>query len=162
MLAVLGGPNFPAVGDLGIIQILSDLGTNLSGIAVDGLLAEHQHIELDAFHLLDLLDALGEDVTGSQGVGAAAGAVGDQESLVAAHGQALAQSLDGLSRTHGQDIDLGVLVLILDAGSGFQCVSIERADDGGNTFTHQGVGHGIDFDDGRVRHLFNANKYVHF
>ena len=162
MLAILGGPNFPSIGNLGNVQILGNLRTNLSGIAVDGLLAEHQHVELDAFQLLDLLLSLGEDVAGGQSVGTTASAVGDQVSLVAADRQALLQSGQSLLGAHGQDDNLGVLVLVLDAGSSFECISIEGADDGGNALTHQGVGLGINFDNGRVRHLFNANKYVHF
>ena len=69
MLAVLGGPDFPSVSNLGNVQILGNLRTNLGGVAVDGLLAEHDHVELDAFQLLDLLLSLGEDVAGGQGVG---------------------------------------------------------------------------------------------
>ena len=109
-------------------------------------LAEHQHVELDAFQLLDLLLSLGEDVAGGQSVGTTASAVGDQVSLVAADRQALLQSGQSLLGAHGQDDNLGVLVLVLDAGSSFECISIEGADDGGNALTHQGVGLGINFD----------------
>ena len=37
-----------------------------------------------------------------------------------------------------KDDNLGVLVLVLDAGSSFECISIEGADDGGIALTHQG------------------------
>ena len=137
-------------------------GRNLRGIAVDSLLTEHEHIELDAFQLLNLLLSLGQNVTSGQGIGTAASTVRDQISLVAADRQALLQSGQSLLGTHGQDDDLGILILVLNTGSSFECISIEGADNGGNAFTHQGVGLGINFDNGRVRHLFNANKYVHF
>ena len=53
-------------------QMFRNQRADLSGIAVDGLLTEHEHVELDALQLLDLLLGLGQDVAGGQGVGAAA------------------------------------------------------------------------------------------
>ena len=62
------------VGDLGQMQLLSDLGAHLSGIAVDGLTASQNDIvSLDTVGV----DGGGDDLGGSVGVGAAELAGGD-------------------------------------------------------------------------------------
>jgi len=40
-------------------------------------------------------------------------------------------------------------------------IHIERVDDRGDAFPHQGVGCRIDFDVGRLRNLFDANYIAH-
>ena len=57
-------------------QMFRNQRADLRGIAVDSLLTEHEHIELDAFQLLNLLLSLGQNVTSGQGIGTGKSTVG--------------------------------------------------------------------------------------
>ena len=82
VVAVLG--DVGGVSDLGQVQLLSDLGTHLGGIAVDSLTAaQHDVVLLHA----DLVDGSGQDLGSSVGIGTAELTGGNQIGLISAHGQ---------------------------------------------------------------------------
>ncbi len=56
---------FQSVGDLGDAEVFRDLGTDLSGVAVDGLLSAEDRVE-GSFLFGDQLDRLRQDVTGCE------------------------------------------------------------------------------------------------
>ena len=77
--------NVGDIGDLGQMQLLGDLGADLSGITVDGLTAaENDVLGADA----DLVDGSGQDLGGSEGIGTAELTAGDQHAAVSAAGHA--------------------------------------------------------------------------
>ena len=92
-----------SVGDLRQVQLLSDLGTDLSGIAVDGLTAAHHDIVL-----LNTQGAQsgGQNLGGSVGIGTAELTGGNQHALVSAHGHQLTQHTGSGRGAHGDNGDL--------------------------------------------------------
>ena len=140
--------------------MLGQLGTHLGGVAVDGLLAAENGVEL-ALQLLHLLHGVVQNVAGGQGVGAAEGPAGHQVRLVGGNGQALLQSGGGLRGSHGQHHDLGVGVLVLDPGGSLQGIAVEGVDNAGNAVTDEGVLHRVDLDLCGVRHLLDTDENVH-
>ena len=141
--------------------MLRDLGADLGGVAVDGLLAAEDDVKL-AFQLLHLLDGLADDVAGGQGVGTTKGPVADQIRLVGRDSQGLLQHGLRLLGTHGEHHDLGGGVGILDPGRGFQGIAVKRIQDGGDACADQGIGDRVDLDFRRIRHLLDAYKHVHW
>ena len=108
------------------MQFLSDLGTHLSGIAVDGLTASQDDIVL--LNAVGI-DGGGNDLGGSVGVGAAELTGGDQNAFVHAHGHQLTQHALGGRRTHGERHDLAAQ-LVLQSQSGLDSVQVIGVDDG--------------------------------
>ena len=97
------------------MQLLGDLGADLSGITVDGLTAtENDVLGADA----DLVDGSSQDLGGSEGIGAAELAAGNQHAAVSAAGHQLTQHTLCRRRAHGDDDDLAAgLVLQLQGAS---------------------------------------------
>jgi len=85
-------------GDLRHAQLLGRLRPDLGGVAVDRLAAAEHEVEG-----ADLLDRLRQGVAGGQRVGAGEGLVGQQDHLVGAAVQRLAQHGDGGRRAHRDD-----------------------------------------------------------
>ena len=145
--------------------MLGDLGAHLGGVAVDGLLAAEDHVEF-ALGVLHLPDGLGEDVAGGQGVRPAEGPVGEEIGLVRGDGQAFPQGGLRLGGSHAQHHDLGVGVVVLDAGGRLQGVAVKGVDDAGHAVPDQSVGLRIDLDLVGVRDLLytyqNVHKYLLF
>ena len=149
-----------AIGDLGIIQMLSNLGADLGGITVDGLLSTEDGIEL-AFYLFHLPNRAGKDIAGGQRIRAAECTVGNEISLVGRDGQALLQRVLGLLGAHGHDHDLGVRTLVLDAGGSFEGIAVKGVDDAGDAVPNQGVLYGVDFNNRSIRNLLDTYKNIH-
>ena len=108
------------------MQLLSDLGADLSGIAVDGLTAGQNDVVL--LHAVGV-DGGGDDLGGGVGIGAAELAGGDQDALVHAHGHQLTQHALGGRGTHGERHDLAAQ-LVLQSQSGLDGVQVIGVDDG--------------------------------
>ena len=139
------------------MQLLSDLGTHLSGITVDGLTASQDDIVLlDAVGI----DSGGNDLGGSVGVGTAELTGGDQNAFVHAHGHQLTQHALGGRRTHGERHDLAAQ-LILQSQSGLDSVQVIGVDDGlhGRTIQRT-IGIDSDFAAG-VGNLLYGNQNLH-
>ena len=146
------------IGDLGDAQLLGDLGTDLSGIAVDGLTAAEDDV---AFAETVGLDAGGDDLAGGEGIGTAELTAGDQDGLVGAHGQQLMDHGGGSRRTHDDDDDLGIRNLIAEGQSSLDGVQVVGVGDGG----HGGTVQSAVFLDGHlaggVGNLLDANENIH-
>ena len=116
-LAVLDLEHFLGVGHLVEAELLSDLRTHLGRISVDGLATAKHDVDVADF-LVDLLNGLGQEIRGGEGVSARTLAVGEQPAAVGATVESLADDLSGTWRTHSDDAHLDVLrVKILDAES---------------------------------------------
>ena len=93
------------------MQLFSDLGADLCGIAIDCLTAaEDDILRANA----DLVDSCSKDLAGCEGIGTAELTAGDQNSLVRTAGQQLTQHAFGRRRAHGNNNDFaagGVLEL---------------------------------------------------
>ena len=118
------------------MQLLSDLRADLGGVAVNGLTAAEDHVVLLN---ADVVDAGGDDLGGGEGVGAAELTAGDEDSLIAAHGQALMQHAGCGEGAHRNDDDLAVRVLVLDGKGGLNGVHIVGVGDGGHGGAVQGT-----------------------
>ena len=100
---------------MGKAQDLSHLRSDLSGITVDGLTATGKRCPLGPTPIL--LTAAGQDLGGSEGIGTAELAAGDQHAAVSAAGHQLTQHTLCRRRAHGDDDDLAAgLVLQLQGG----------------------------------------------
>ena len=88
------------VGDLRDAELLGRLRPDLGGVAVDGLPAAQDEVDL-----AELLDGALQGVRGGQGIRAGELAVGQQDHLVGAAEERLAQDVGGLGRAHGDDGD---------------------------------------------------------
>ena len=140
------------------MQLLSDLGTHLCGITVDGLTASQDDVVL--------LDAVGidsgsDDLGGSVGIGTAELTGGDQNTLVHAHGHQLTQHTLCGRRTHGERHDLAAQ-LVLQGQGGLDGVQIVGVDDGLHGRTVQSA-IGIDGHlTGGIGDLLNSYENFHF
>src|SRR5699024_4813929 len=141
----------------GHTQLLSDLGTDLGGIAVDGLTAaEHDVVVVHA----DLLDGSSQDLRSGVSIGTAELTGGDQNGLVAAHGQQLAEHTLGGRGAHGDHHDLAAGG-VLDPQSGLDSSQVVVVGDG----SHGGTVHGAVFlhrhHTGGIRDLLDTNDCFH-
>ena len=145
------------IGHLGDLQLLSDLGAHLGGVAVDGLTAAEDDVIL--VHT-QVLDGGSQDLGGGEGIGAAELAGGHQHGLVHAHGLQLQQHAGGGRGPHGHGDD-GAAQLILQGQGGFDGVHIIGVDDG----LHGGAVEGAIGVDGHlaggIRHLLDTYDKLH-
>ena len=139
------------------MQLLSDLGTNLSGITIDCLTAaEDDVLGTDA----NLVDGSSQNLAGSEGIGTAKFTARNQDSAVSAAGQQLTQHAFGRRGTHGDDHNLaagGVLQL----EGGLQGVQVIRVGDGCHRSTVEGP---VRLDSnlaGGIRNLLDTNNRFH-
>ncbi len=98
----------------------------------------------------------GQRVACGPRVAAGEGAVGDEDALVGAHADRLAQDGLGLGRAHGDGRDLPAK-LRFQAERFLDRVLIEGIDDGGHALPDERVGPGIDLDLGRIRNLLDTH-----
>ena len=140
------------------MQLLSHLGAHLGGVTVDGLAAAHDNVvRLHA----DTVHRGGQDLGGGVGVGPAELPGGDQNSLVSAHGQSLAEHPGGGGRTHGDHNDLATGGVLHFQG-GLQGVHVVGIGDGLHGSAVQGTV-GIHSDlAGGIGNLLNRNNDLHF
>ena len=155
-VAVLG--DLTGIGHLGQMQLLGDLGTHLSGIAVDGLTAgQNDVVILNAVSINSSSNDLGSGIS----VGAAELAGGNQNALVNAHSHQLTQHTFCGRRTHGESHDLAAQ-LILHGQSGLYGVHIIGVDNGLHGSAVQGTigihGHLT----GGIGDLLDCDKNLHF
>ena len=155
-VAVLG--DLTGIGDLGQMQLLSDLGAHLCGIAVDGLTASQDDVILvDAVGV----DGSGDDLGSSVGIGTAELTSGHQNALVHAHGHQLTQHALGGRGTHGERHHLAAQ-LVLQSQSGLNGVHVIGVDDGLHGRTVQGAigvhGHLT----GGIGNLLHSDDDFHF
>ena len=130
--------------------MFGNLRTHLCGITVDGLTAGDDQIPFQlAGHRSDL-------TRGSQGIGTAEFAVGQQDGFVGAHGEGLAQDDLGSRDTHRDDGHFRA-ELVLELQGEFETAFVVRIHDGGNAFTDQGLGYRIDLDLGRIGDLLDTD-----
>ena len=155
-IAVLG--DLASVGHLGQVQLLGDLGANLSGIAVDGLTAGQDDVVL--LHAVGV-DTGGDDLGGGVGVGAAELTGGDQDALVHAHGHQLTQHAFCGRGAHGERDDLAAQ-LVLQGQGGFHGVQVVGVDDGLHGGTIQGAVGVHCHLTGGIGNLLHSNKNFHF
>ena len=145
------------IGDLGQMQLFSDLGTNLSGIAVDGLTASQDDIvSLDTVGV----DGGGDDLGGGVGVGTAELAGGHQYAFVHAHGHQLTQHAFCGRRAHGESDDLAAQLVLQGQGSldGVQVVGVDDGLHGSTIQRTIGIhGHLT----GGIGDLLNSDKNLH-
>ena len=118
--------DFAGIGHLRQVQLLGDLGANLSGITIDGLTAGQNDVV--CIHPVGV-DRGGDDLGGGVGIGAAELTGGDQHTLVHAHSHQLTQHTLGRRGAHGEGDDLAAQ-LVLQSQSGLHGVHIIRVDDG--------------------------------
>ena len=140
------------------MQLLGDLGADLCGITVDGLTAtENNVLGADA----DLVDGSGQDLGGSEGIGTAELAAGDQHAAVSAAGHQLTQHTLCRRRAHGDDDDLAA-GLVLQLQGGLDGVQVVGVGDG----SHGRAIHGavsLDSDLAlRIGNLFDTNDCFHY
>ena len=135
-------------------KALCQLGCHLSGGPVLGLLAAEDQVE-PSFHI----GRFDDGVAGGEGIRAAEGTPGDQNRLIAAHGQALPQGALGHWRPHGDERDLSA-VFFLDLNSRLQGVEIQGVGQRGHTGADQISGFRIHPDQVNIRNLLDADKYI--
>ena len=141
------------IADVRDIQVLGNLRTDLSRVAVDGLTARDDQI------IGQLLDAGSNRGGSGQRIGTAERSVGDQNGFIGTHSKRLAQRRVGLRRTHGNDRDMSAK-LILQAKSSLKASLIVGVNDAGNTVTNQGAGYRIQLNLVCIRNLLNANYNI--
>ena len=132
-IAVLG--DLAGIGDLGQMQLLSDLGAHLGGITVDGLTAGQDDVIL--VHAVGV-DAGGDDLGGSVSIGAAELTGGDEDALVHAHGHQITEHAFCGRGTHGEGHHLAAQ-LVLQGQSSLNGVQVIGVDDGLHGRTVQGA-----------------------
>jgi len=139
------------------MQLFSDLGADLCGVAIDCLTAaEHNVLGANA----DLIDSSSQDLAGCKGIGTAELTAGDQNGLVRAAGQQLTQHSLGRRRTHGDDNDFAA-GSVLELQSSLQSVQVIGVGDGGHRGTIQStVCLDGDFAGG-IRNLLYTNNCFH-
>ena len=142
------------VGDLRQVEVLGDLGTHLGGVAVDGLAAGDDEVEVHG------AEGTGDGAGGGEGIGAAELTVGEQDGAVDAHGEGLAEDGLGLGQTHGDDGDVGT-VLVLQLQGVLEAALVVGIHDRGYSLADERTGLRVDFHLGGVRHLLYANYDIH-
>ena len=142
------------VGDLRQVEVLGDLGTHLGGVAVDGLTAGDDEVEVHG------AEGTGDGAGGGEGIGAAELTVGEQDGAVDAHGEGLAEDGLGLGQTHGDDGDVGT-VFVLQLQGVLEAALVVGVHNRGHSLADERTGLRVDFHLGGVRHLLYANYYVH-
>ena len=146
------------VGDLGQVQLLSDLRTDLSGITIDSLTAAEDDVVVIE---TDGVESGGKDLGGGVSIGTAELTGRNEIAVISAHGHQLAQHTFCRRGTHGDDGDLAAQ-LILELESGLNGVHIIGVDDGLHGSAVQGT-IGIDGNlTGGIGDLLNANKNLHY
>ena len=135
--------------------MLGNLGTHLGGVAVDGLAAGDNEVEVHR------AQGAGDGVGGGEGIGAAELAVGEQDGAVHTHGEGLAEDGLGLGQAHGDDGHLGI-VFIFELQSKLQTPLVVGVHDAGQACAVERAGHGVDLGLGRVGHLLYTNNDFHF
>ena len=140
------------------MQLLSDLGADLSGIAIDGLTAGQNDVVL--IHTVGV-DAGGDDLGGGVSIGAAELTGGNQDTLVHAHGHQLTQHTLGGRGTHSEGHDLAAQ-LVLQGQSGLDGVHIIGVDDGLHGRTVQSTIGVHSHLTGGIGNLLHSNNNFHF
>src|SRR6185369_1642621 len=133
-------------------------GTDLGSVAVDGLLAAED--DADFLQVIQPADGRCQHIAGGQGVGAAKGAVGEQDRLVNPQAERPTKGSLGVGRPHGEGHRLEP-VKVLDAQRLLQSMGIVGVDNERDAVPDQGVGHRVDPDLGGVGNLFDATDYEH-
>ena len=142
------------VGDLRQVEVLGNRGTHLGGVAVDGLTAGDDEVDIHG------AQGAGEGAAGGQRIGTAELAVGEQDGAVDTHGEGLAEDGLGLGKTHGDDGDVGT-VFVLQLQGVFKAALVVGVHNRGNALADERTGLRVDFHLGGVRHLLYANYNVH-
>ena len=140
-------------GDLRVAQLLGRLRAHLRRVAVDRLAAAEHEVRA-----AELLDGQRERVARGQRVGAGERLVGEQDDLVGAAVQRLAQHLHGGRRPHRQHGDAGV-VTVLELERLFQRVQVLGVEHGRQRRPVDGavLFHGLAGHVGRVRDLLDED-----
>ena len=107
-------------------QFLCHLGTHLGGVAVNGLTASDDDVDI-----ANLLDGGGEGIRSGEGVGACEEAVGEQPARVGSTEEALADDLTGARRAHGEHADGAAWMLLFEAQGLFKGIQVFGVEDGG-------------------------------
>ena len=120
------------VGDLRQVEVLGDLGTHLGGVAVDSLAAGDDEVDIHG------AQGAGEGAAGGQRIGTAELAVGEQDGAVDTHGEGLAEDGLGLGQTHGDDGDVGT-VLVLQLQGVLKTALVVGVHDRGNALADEAL-----------------------
>ena len=140
------------------MQLLSDLGTHLSGIAVDSLTAGQDDVVI--LHAVGV-DTGSDDLGGCISIGAAELTSGDQYALIHAHGHQLTQHAFCGRRTHGESHDLAAQ-LILQGQSSLNGIQVIGVDDGLHGSAVQSTIGVHSHLTGGIGNLLNSYKNLHF
>ena len=140
------------------MQLLSDLGADLSGITIDSLTTAHHNI---VFLNTQSAQSGSQDLGGSVGIGTAELAGGNQHALVSAHGHQLPEHTGGGRGAHGDNGDFAAGG-ILQLQGGLNGVHIIGVGDGLHGSTVQSAV-GIDSHlAGGIGYLLDTNINLHF
>ncbi len=139
------------------MQLLSDLGADLGGVAVDGLTAaEDDVLGADA----DLVDGSSQNLGGSEGIGTAELTAGHQHAAVRAAGDQLTQHAFSRRGAHGDDHDFAAGLIFQLQGSlhGVQVVGVGDGGHGGTVHGAVGLDRYLALG---IRDLFDTNDCFH-
>ena len=107
-----------SVGYYGQTKVLSDLGTNLSGITVDSLTTGDDQV------VLKIADSACDGGGSSPGISTAQSSVGNQDCLVSAHCYSFLQHICCLGKTHGKYGNLCTVLILKTKSSLKTCLVI--------------------------------------
>src|SRR5450759_1273044 len=141
------------VGDLRDAELLGRLRADLGGVAVDGLAAAQDEVELT-----ELLDSALEDVGGGEGVRTGELAVRQQDDFVGSAEEAVAQDVGGLGRSHRDHGDRAAGP-VLDLERHLKGVEVLGIEDRGQGATVHGAvfGHHLAREVVRIGDLFDQD-----
>ena len=141
------------------VEFFGHLGAYLSGVAVDGLAAAEDDVDL-----AQLAYGLREGIGGGQGVGACKAGVAEDEAVVGATGAGVFDNLGGTLRAHGDDGDMAAGHAVFDLQGHLECLEVFGVEDGGQGGTVDGaVGvHGVSAHVVCVGHLLGKYHYFEF
>ncbi|MPN01426.1 hypothetical protein SDC9_148635 [bioreactor metagenome] len=148
------------IGHLTDAKMLRDFGANLSGIAVDRLLAAEDNVEFFSADFFKVTDGRSQGVAGGEGIGAAESPVADQIRRIGADGERFFEHRHCLRQTHGNNRYLTAF-FILEPQCGLKGECVKRIEDARDTAAHERVGHRINFDLSGVGNLFYTYQNVH-
>ena len=148
------------VGHAGNLKGTGKLGTNLGRIAIHRHLAADEQVEV----LVERLDAAFESIGGCQGIGTCKGAIGQQQRVVGASGDAVAQQRLGRGDAHRHHrhahIHAKADKVVLQRQRAFQSARIKGINDRLLAIAHDGIGLGVHLDLGAARHRLDAHHHM--